>query len=182
MSFVEPFLAQLHERYPSTVLVAAAGNDHSLNPFWPAAAAPGNRQVVSVGALRHTAAGLACFSNYGPWVSVYARGEGHVNAFPDGLYAYRHAASDTCRYRGLYRPCSCITDRAYGDVVLIQRRARWSGTSFATPLVAGMIASYMSTYQQPGNYDAREAARLLIETEGRDHIDHLEGLPMRVLL
>jgi hypothetical protein len=56
----------------SVVVVAAAGNHGSPQPFWPAAF----KGVVAVGALDTTSGRreLASFSNYGHWVDIYAPG------------------------------------------------------------------------------------------------------------
>src|SRR5206468_3991260 len=108
-------------QHPNTILVAAAGNDGTAgHRFWPAADAAHNRGIVAVGALRHGYRGRACFSNHGPWVTVYAPGEGHVNRYPSGPYGYQHSAHDACRYYAppLYYPCACITGKGYGDLTL----------------------------------------------------------------
>jgi hypothetical protein len=81
-------LATALARYPDVVMVAAAGKNHEARKFWPAAFP----QVVAVGAVdtRHAAPKRAVFSNYGPWVDVYAPGvrpehvpEGHVETAGD---------------------------------------------------------------------------------------------------
>lgn len=61
-----------------------------------------------------------------------------------------------------------------GAVVAFRGMARWSGTSFATPLVAGIIASYMSEH----SVSAREAAKQ-IRTRAESITDH--GIKLRAL-
>jgi subtilisin family serine protease len=106
-----------------TMLVAAAGNDQSATEkFWPAAFP----NVISVGALDEWGV-QAGYSNFGPWVQVWARGSNIVNAYPKGAYQYAEPP---------YGP---------GDTVTFpQWLARWSGTSFAAPIVAGRIAAYLA--------------------------------------
>ncbi|MGW3866158.1 S8/S53 family peptidase, partial [Streptomyces sp. NPDC005047] len=73
---VHAFMEELRDQ--RTLLVAAAGNNASATPFWPAAYAdlPGwENSVLSVGALRSDGEFGACFSNHGGWVKVYAPGE-----------------------------------------------------------------------------------------------------------
>ena len=107
-------LSQLH----NTVLVAAAGNDATDYPFYPAA----STWAVGVGSLDRRG-GVSNFSNFGVNARVYVVGRNHVNAFPDGRYL-----------------CKETPDK--GDIRVFETGlARWSGTSFAAPLVTGLLAA-----------------------------------------
>jgi subtilisin family serine protease len=103
-----------------TLLVCAAGNDGDQGPFEPASLG----WPVAVGALAGDG-GRAWYSNYGGWVDVFALG-GHVNAYPNGPYTYREHPK-----KGKHAQFS-------------DHLASWSGTSFATPFVAGLVAARMS--------------------------------------
>ncbi len=152
------FMSELHNR-PGTVLVAAAGNEQSDAPFYPAAYANDIHgelpAVVSVGALGIGERERACFSNFGDWVKVYARGDKMMNAFAVGNYTNVHEPGKLCNSDALTPPG--------GTVQEFSGMARWSGTSFATPLVAGLIAARMSVARAAGTPEtSRQAATWLL--------------------
>jgi len=148
-------LKALTFRNPGLVIVAAAGNDGTDVPFLPAALP----NVISVAAVTRNGdvePERACFSNYGPWVDACAEGVDRVSTFLkfDGQLA-TYEPPHACR--GDQEP---VATAAAPTAVsrTFQKRAKWSGTSFAAPLVVAAIAQRMESEGQ----SAREAARDLI--------------------
>jgi subtilisin family serine protease len=170
---VERFMREL--RGQRTLMVAAAGDKASATPFWPAAyaaALPDYGDVVlSVGALRSDGEFGTCFTNHGSWVNTYAPGErltstlaGFDSPVP---YVYQHSTYDTCRYGFTYQ-CACQHPRHTGvlseadtpgaakaEQVFFDGYAHWSGTSFAAPVAAGMIAAQMAANKERDPRTAR---------------------------
>jgi hypothetical protein len=110
---VPPMAAAIERLLAGSVVVASAGNDATSRPTFPAAL-PG---VVAVGALDH--GGRAAFSNFGPWVDACTPAVDVVSTFFDDVDDRDDDGALREQYRGW---------------------ARWSGTSFAAPKVAGVIA------------------------------------------
>jgi len=117
----EVFNEQHLSQNPDVVLIAAAGNNADDVPFWPAAA----EWSTGVGALATDRHHRAWFSNWGTSADVWAPGEALVNAFAAGLYTYDEPPRTGARQ-------------------IFSGMARWSGTSFATPVVVGLVAARMS--------------------------------------
>jgi subtilisin family serine protease len=125
------------------VLVTAAGNESSAQPFWPAAF----EWVTGVGALDAAGTGVAGYSNTGVNADVYAPGTDLVNAFACGRY-------------------ECFQPPDAGTVRNFHGLARWSGTSFATPVVAGLVAARMAAQAQT----APAALAALLTVAGTSHV------------
>lgn len=126
-----------------TVFVAAAGNDYELaeasgrphQRMWPAAFGEleGYGHVVGVAAVDRRRV-PAVFSNRGPWVRACAYGVEERSTYIEG-----HLASPA------------------GVPPFPDATAVWSGTSFAAPRVAGVIAATMSADPELSARDALEA-------------------------
>ena len=115
---------------PDVTVVAAAGNDGSDEPVYPAAfateavdAAP----TVSVGALNTDGTTPAYYSNFGGWVTAQEIGSSLISTFP--------------RINGARAPELTSGERRSTDPDdFAGGFARWSGTSFAAAVHAGRLA------------------------------------------
>ena len=120
------------------VFVAAAGNYGSDRPFYPAA----DKRVIAVGALG-TNGSRAPWSNYGDWVQACVPGQHLLSAYvvgSDGLDSDHDGVDDE-----FLPPAPC---------------ALWSGTSFAAPQVAALIAAECARSAS----SARTAAQSVLAT------------------
>lgn len=111
------------------IFVSAAGNDGRTAPFWPAAFP----WCVGVGSMSRDGQRRSWFSNHGAWVDVYAPGEDIINAYARLKYM---------------TVAGTVRDTSAGIV-------KWSGTSFATPIVSGLIAARMSRTGENGQQAAK---------------------------
>lgn len=127
------------------LVVAAAGNDATTRPFLPAAfgadanGGGGNPLLAAVGALNASGHTTAAFSNDGPWVSRWAPGNALVSTVPtwEGAANPAVAKLDSGGVGPRMRTSPDPDDLRTGFAV-------WAGTSFATPVVAGLLAESMA--------------------------------------
>ena len=116
------------QRDDDAVVVAAAGNERTSDPRYPAALSG----VIGVGALDTRGRHRAKFSNFGRWVDCCAVGEKVFGPYVTG--------GGGPMLNDAHLP--------------FKGWAYWSGTSFATPYVAGLIAAELAA----GTSSARVAA------------------------
>lgn len=114
-------------RRRGTIVVAAAGNDGSCAPLFPAAFP----DVIGVGAL-DAEGNAAPFTNYGPWVRACTNGVDLVSIFFEG-------------FDGAEPP----TNR--GDEDRFEGWATWSGTSFAALRVVAALARRLQAGTDPAD-------------------------------
>lgn len=147
------------------VVVCCAGNDSTRAQFFPAAfARPGVDGLVGVGATNPDDRSVALFSNVGTWVTAHAPGAGVVSTVPDTLSG---SMGRSVLVEGTDRGPRAGVD--FDD--FRSGFAVWSGTSFASPWIAGEIAAEIvrvGTSSTSGGDRALEAAATVVlraETE-----------------
>ena len=133
------------------VVVCSAGNDATDRPVFPAAlwawggagdndlhieeTAGKQAQHLAIGALNPNLRSVALYSNIGPWVTAYAPGTSVLSTVPP-LNGGVQAGSRDDLY-GRVRETIDPDDMRGGFAI-------WSGTSFAAPYVAGLIAAELT--------------------------------------
>jgi subtilisin family serine protease len=157
----EPVLAASLEALGrlGVMVVAAAGNDATSRPMYPAAFAPWSNSrgpsatspdrlpVISVGATNPDGA-VALFSNDGPWVRAWEAGAAVVSTMPVTF----HSGLSSAPHRpavGQVRNSLDPDDYSAGFAV-------WSGTSFAAPVLAGKLLRALGDDLEGGE-DRQEA-------------------------
>ncbi|MBI5948986.1 MAG: S8 family serine peptidase [Chloroflexi bacterium] len=122
------------------VVVASAGNDGTWRRAYPACLP----DVVSVGALGPL--GPAPFTNFGPWVRACAPGTEVISTF----------------FREWDGFAPGLSTRTEDDPDDFEGWARWSGTSFAAPVV---VAALLREMDRTG-CTAKEAVKAVVDAPG----------------
>jgi len=144
----EPILARALDMLGElgVIVVAAAGNDATSRPMYPAAFAPssdgktGRRAstdlvpVVSVGASNPDGGTAALFSNSAAWVRAWEPGASLVSTMPVTFHGGIQPAARTRDPSRRLRESIDPDDYSPGFAV-------WSGTSFAAPVLGGKLAA-----------------------------------------
>jgi hypothetical protein len=130
-------------RKQRSAVVAAAGNNASDRPFWPAAF----KQVLAVGAVeqKDNHWQKADFSNYGWWVDAAARGVNLASTFT----------------KGQTRVAQGTKPDPADPSITFEGWAAWDGTSFSSPITAAVLARTMS---RNGLASAADAQAQLLST------------------
>lgn len=118
-------------------VVAAAGNEATSAPFFPAALAPtmtAGVPMISVGALNPDGRTVALFSNHGSWITTHAPGASIVSTVPVTLTGAQGRGIAVQREDPLPRTTVDPDDYTSGFAI-------WSGSSFAAPWIAGEVAA-----------------------------------------
>jgi subtilisin family serine protease len=128
------------------LVVAAAGNDATMRPFMPAAfargtgsAANGVELLTAIGARNAAGLTTAAFSNWGEWITAWAPGNAVVSTVPvwEGAATGGISLLDGAGLGPDQRTGPDPDDLGSGFAV-------WAGTSFATPVVAGILADVLA--------------------------------------
>lgn len=145
------------------LVVAAAGNDATTRAFAPAAwargtgSASGGVELLSaIGARNAAGHTTAAFSNWGEWITRWAPGNALVSTVPmwEGAAGPGLAYPDGAGVGPFMRTAPDPDDLRSGFAV-------WAGTSFATPVVSGLLANALSTDAKcaPGKSSPHDRAK-----------------------
>jgi subtilisin family serine protease len=149
------WLEQLR-KHQGIACAAPSGNSGSRRPHWPAA----SPEVASVGALAADWRSRASFSNYGGWVDAYAPGRNLINAYGTGYFKPAMFPYSPERPEQEEEQAKKYGPRQQGHDRYFYGMARWSGTSFSSPIVTGLIADRMWRTGE----DGIEAAAAVLRT------------------
>jgi subtilisin family serine protease len=139
-------------------VIVSAGNDATARPLFPAAFAPFEGgpatpadcvPVTTVGALNPDGS-VALFNNAGPWVSAWQPGAAVVSTMP--AFTGGNEPLARTRVAGQERESIDSDDFTGGFAV-------WSGTSFASPFLAGQVADALARGGVP-DVDADRSQRV----------------------
>lgn len=116
----------LEDLPPEVVVVAAAGNEKSGTPFWPAT----SKRALAVAALDEDMT-PAPWSNFGPWVDFSTRGVKLIGPYVAGTES-----------QGTGQPGDPF-DEEPDTFRPPNPFAEWEGTSFAAAQVSGVVANLL---------------------------------------
>jgi hypothetical protein len=166
-------------RRPDMVLVAAAGNERSDRPCFPAA----DKRVIGVAAVEEVSEDCwrrARFSNYGWWVDACAPGVDAASTFftYEGMVVPFHELDldEEFEVDSFHDDCGAVSPDACGQKSLsFGGTARWSGTSFSSPLVAAAIARRADELAD-GRPGAAELTRAVADVIARPDLPRFHNL------
>ncbi|MDE7150315.1 MAG: S8 family peptidase, partial [Bacteroidales bacterium] len=110
------------------IVIAAAGNDNISTPHYPAAYTP---YVISVGSVDADKR-KSSFSNYGYWIDILSPGGEDTASYKTLIFSTTFCQN---QYSRLYGKTDEFTGKYYDEM---------SGTSMATPVLAGIVALMVS--------------------------------------
>jgi Subtilase family len=137
------------------VVVAAAGNDSTDEPLYPAGftaplatnaatATLAPLPIASVGSLNASPASIALFSNAGTWVNAYRQGAAVVSTMPTNFQGPGGASTSVPAQAGPASAVPAPATRPRGTMDpddFSSGFGVWSGTSFAAPILAAEAAA-----------------------------------------
>jgi len=147
-----PFVVEeaLRALPPNVLVIAAAGNTQQDEPIWPA----WSKRALGIGALTRDKDGHlvpAPWSNSGPHVDFSAVGDGVSSTYVRGREStVRDDDPEVFPRR---------------DPVQNESYALWSGTSFSTPKIAGLLAKLL--HEHAGKDDPAASAVKALRDRGR---------------